>query len=48
MSFELLAMVGMKNGRMVPEGIKVISKWLDTEGGRAVWLYEADLAIEKF
>jgi len=38
----------MENGRMVPEGIKVISEWVDTQGGRAVWLYEADSAMEKF
>ena len=38
----------MENGRMAPKGIKVISEWVDVLGGRAVWLYEADSAMEGF
>ena len=36
----------MENGRMAPKGIKVIGEWLDIQGGRAVWLHEADSAME--
>jgi len=38
----------MENGRMVPKGIKVINEWVDTQGGRAVWLYEVESAMEGF
>ncbi len=36
----------LEKGRMTPEGIKVLSEWLDTSGGRQVVLMEADSALE--
>ncbi len=38
----------MESGRLVPKGIKVINEWVDVSGGRAVWLYEADSAMQCF
>lgn len=38
----------MENGRMAPKGIKVISEWLDSSGGRQILLYESDSAMDGF
>ena len=38
----------MENGRMTPKGIKVISEWLDSSGGRQILLYESDSAMDGF
>lgn len=38
----------MENGLMTPKEIKVVSEWLDTQGGRQIILFEADSAKECF
>jgi len=38
----------MESGRMSPKGIKILGEWVDVLGGRAVWLYEVDSAMEGF
>lgn len=35
----------MENGRLAPDGIKVLGEWLDASGGRQIMLFEADDAL---